>query len=46
MVNPLSAAYNMFLGFINILPTPILNLILLIVAVFVIVGIVQIIRSH
>ena len=46
MVNPLAAVYNMFLGFINILPTPILNLILLIVAIFVIVGIVQIIRSH
>lgn len=45
MVNPLAAAYNLFLGFINILPSPILAFMFLSGALFVIVGIIKIVKS-
>lgn len=46
MVNPLQAAYNMFLGFLQCLPTPVLHLITLLSALFIIVSIVRIVMQH
>ena len=45
MVNPISAAYNLFLGFLSVLPQPLLALLYLIFALFVIVCIIRIILS-
>lgn len=46
MVNPISAAYNMLLGFLSVLPQPILAFLYLILGLFVIVCIVRIIMQH
>lgn len=43
MVNPISAAYNMFLGFFSILPEPIRYLIFLIFGLFFILCIVKVV---
>lgn len=46
MVNPLADAYNMFLGFLQCLPIPVLHLISLIAGLFIIVSIVRIVIQH
>lgn len=45
MVNPLSAVYNLFRGFLSCLPTPFISFIYLVAALFVILAIIKIIKS-
>lgn len=45
MVNPLAAVYNLFLGFINCLPQPFVAFLYLVCGLFVILGIIKIVKS-
>lgn len=45
MVNPLASVYNLFLGFIQCLPAPFLAFLYLVAGLFVILGIIKIIKS-
>lgn len=46
MVNPISAAYNMFLGFFSILPEPIRYFVFLVLGLFFILCIVKVVMYH
>ena len=45
MVNPISAAYNMLLGFLSCLPQPIIAFLYLCVGLFIVSAIIKIILS-
>lgn len=44
LVNPISNAFNFFLAFLNAIPMSVRAFILLVVALFVIVGIIRLVR--